>query len=138
MFKDNIFLKKKQSVETHFPGLLEATRDWFKIYKVPTGKPANKFAGDGKFYDRAFAVKTIQHDHESWKNLVKGGYDSEPDKKKGISLLNTSLDYSGSQRITSEQGLAAINESSQEFNPTPAFLEQVPIDTVHYIDRSKL
>ena len=68
----------------------------------------------------------------------KGGYDSTPDKKKGISLLNTSLDYTAGSKITSDEGLKAIEEASQPFNPTPAFVEQVPIDTVYYIDRSKL
>jgi inorganic pyrophosphatase len=125
-------------VETHLPGLLDATRDWFRIYKVPTGKPVNKFASDGKFFDKAFALKTIQHDHESWLNLIKGGYNAEPEKKKGISLLHTTLDNSDENKITSDQGLKAIEEASQAFNPVPAFIEQVPIDTVHYIDRSKL
>lgn len=124
-------------VETHLPGLLDATRDWFRIYKVPTGKPANQFAANGKFFDRAFAVKTVQHDHESWKNLVKGGYDATPEKKKGISLLNTSLDYSA-ERVNGEHALKSIEDASQPFNSTPAFVEQVPIDTVYYIDRSKL
>ncbi len=125
-------------VETHLPGLLDATRDWFRIYKVPTGKPVNQFAADGKFFDRAFAVKTIQHDHESWKNLVKGGYDATPEKKKGISLSNTSLDYSGESRVSAEQAFASIEEASLPFNSSSAFVEQVPIDTVYYIDRSKL
>ncbi len=27
---------------------MQSTVDWFKIYKVPAGKPLNKFAFDGK------------------------------------------------------------------------------------------
>ena len=34
-------------VEAKMPGILEATRDWFRIYKVPTGKPMNEFAYKG-------------------------------------------------------------------------------------------
>ncbi|XP_038971635.1 soluble inorganic pyrophosphatase 6, chloroplastic-like isoform X2 [Phoenix dactylifera] len=30
-------------VEKHFPGTLMAIRDWFRDYKIPDGKPANKF-----------------------------------------------------------------------------------------------
>ncbi|KAJ1396566.1 Inorganic pyrophosphatase [Sesbania bispinosa] len=30
-------------VEKHFPGTLTAIRDWFRDYKIPDGKPANKF-----------------------------------------------------------------------------------------------
>lgn len=59
-------------VETQLPGLLDATRDWFRIYKVPTGKPANIFAENGKFYDKAFALEQINHDYELWRDAIKG------------------------------------------------------------------
>ena len=32
------------------PGMLEATRDWFRIYKFPTGKPMNEFAYNGEYW----------------------------------------------------------------------------------------
>ncbi|KAK3751997.1 hypothetical protein QZH41_010965, partial [Actinostola sp. cb2023] len=35
-------------VEKHMPGLLNATVDWFRIYKVPSGKPMNEFAFDAE------------------------------------------------------------------------------------------
>lgn len=35
-------------VEKHFPGTLTAIRDWFRDYKIPDGKPANKFGLDNK------------------------------------------------------------------------------------------
>jgi len=28
------------------PGLLDTTREWFRIYKMPTEKPLNQFAFD--------------------------------------------------------------------------------------------
>jgi hypothetical protein len=34
------------------PGLLEATHQWFRIYKIPDGKPENKFAFGGKAQGR--------------------------------------------------------------------------------------
>lgn len=37
-------LNNVTDIETHFPGLLAGTRRWFKTYKVPDGKPENKFA----------------------------------------------------------------------------------------------
>ena len=125
-------------VETHLPGLLDATRDWFKIYKIPTGKPANNFAENGKFFDREFSLKTIQHDHHSWLNMIKGGYDAEPKQRDGISLLNTSLDYEAHPKIADDVAVVAINEASQEFIREPAYVDQLSIDTVFYIDRSKL
>jgi len=39
-------------VERHMPGLLAATRDWFRIYKIPDGREANEFAFGGEFRGR--------------------------------------------------------------------------------------
>ncbi|XP_020256306.1 soluble inorganic pyrophosphatase 6, chloroplastic-like [Asparagus officinalis] len=39
-------------VEKHFPGTLTAIRDWFRDYKIPDGKPANKFGLDNKAADK--------------------------------------------------------------------------------------
>lgn len=125
-------------VEAQCPGLLEATRDWFKIYKIPTGKPANNFAENGKFYNREFALKQIDHDYNLWLNMAKGGYEATPEKKKGLSLDNTTLDYLPAARLTGEQASQVVSTSSEEFNPTPADVDRTAIDAVHYIDRSKL
>merc|ERR1711939_283410 len=37
-----------KDVERHLPGLLRATNEWFRIYKIPDGKPENQFAFSGK------------------------------------------------------------------------------------------
>lgn len=39
-------------VERLKPGYLEATVDWFRRYKVPDGKPENKFAFNDEFKDK--------------------------------------------------------------------------------------
>uniref|UniRef100_A0A8C6VF60 inorganic diphosphatase n=1 Tax=Naja naja TaxID=35670 RepID=A0A8C6VF60_NAJNA len=57
-------------VRKFFPGYLEATVDWCRLYKVPDGKPENKFAFNGTFKDKAFALEIIKSTHESWKALV--------------------------------------------------------------------
>ena len=41
--------------------------EWFKIYKMPDGKPANEFAFNGEPKDREFAEKIIAGTHESWR-----------------------------------------------------------------------
>lgn len=58
-------------VEEHCPGLLEATRRWFRLYKIPDGKPANQFAFGGEARDRAHALGIIEKTHGSWKELLK-------------------------------------------------------------------
>ena len=42
-------------VEKHMPGFLKATVEWFRIYKIPDGKPENQFAFNGEAKDREFA-----------------------------------------------------------------------------------
>lgn len=41
-FADSI--NEIEDVEEHYPGLLKATVEWFRFYKVPDGKPENEFA----------------------------------------------------------------------------------------------
>ena len=33
-----------EDVERHLPGYLRATEEWFRIYKIPDGKPEVSFA----------------------------------------------------------------------------------------------
>ena len=37
-----------EDVERHLPGLIRATNEWFRIYKIPDGKPENQFAFSGE------------------------------------------------------------------------------------------
>lgn len=124
-------------VETHCPGLLDSTKDWFKIYKIPTGKPANSFAQNGKFFDREFALNQINHDYKLWLNLVLGGYEKNSEKKEGISLENTTLDYIASYRFSAEEANNIIEKESENFNSQPDEVDQVAIDTIYYIERKK-
>ncbi|XP_045393349.1 inorganic pyrophosphatase 2, mitochondrial isoform X2 [Lemur catta] len=52
------------------PGYLEATLNWFRVYKVPEGKPENQFAFNGEFKNKAFALEIIKSTHECWKALL--------------------------------------------------------------------
>jgi inorganic pyrophosphatase len=49
-------LHSLDDVEKHLPGLLDATRDWFRIYMVPDGYPPNEYAFDGKFRDAEYVL----------------------------------------------------------------------------------
>ena len=48
----------------------QATVEWFRVYKMPTGKPPNKFAFEGEAKNRAFAMNIVQETHVQWQNLV--------------------------------------------------------------------
>ncbi|CEG64113.1 Putative Inorganic pyrophosphatase [Rhizopus microsporus] len=61
-----------QDVEKYFPQLIDATRHWFKIYKMPDGKPANQFAFNGQCKDKTYAEAVVKETHEAWKRLIEG------------------------------------------------------------------
>lgn len=52
-------LRDVDDVEREFPGLLRATVEWFRLYKVPDGKPVNNFAFNAEPKDRAFTLRVI-------------------------------------------------------------------------------
>lgn len=58
------------------PGLLEATRQWFRDYKIPDGKGQNKFALGGKYRSAAETMDTIVECHEAWQRLIAGKVES--------------------------------------------------------------
>lgn len=59
------------------PGLLEATRQWFQDYKLPDGKPQNKFALSGAYRNLRETVDTILECHDAWRRLVEGKSSAE-------------------------------------------------------------
>lgn len=65
-------LNDASDIEVNCPGLLDATRRWFTVYKIPDGKPANNFAFDGQVQDKAFAMRVIMETNEMWRELREG------------------------------------------------------------------
>ncbi|KAI3659592.1 hypothetical protein MP638_002040 [Amoeboaphelidium occidentale] len=61
-----------EDVEKNMPGLLRATNEWFRIYKIPDGKPENVFAFGGEAKNKAYAMNVIKETNESWKSLITG------------------------------------------------------------------
>lgn len=61
-----------QDIERLMPGLLAATRRWFRCYKVADGKPENQFAFAGECKDRQFALDIIHESHRFWQKLSQG------------------------------------------------------------------
>ncbi|XP_054167004.1 inorganic pyrophosphatase-like isoform X2 [Oppia nitens] len=111
-----------QDVEMLMPGLMRATHEWFKIYKIPDGKPPNQFAFNGEPKNREFAEKIVSQTHKHWKDLV-GGTDGTELSLKNITLGNThSIDV---------QSAGAIVNQSQESTALP----EKPIDDQTAIDK---
>lgn len=77
----NIYYSDIEDVEKHLPGLIRATNEWFRIYKIPDGKPENVFAFNGEAKSKKYATEIVRETHEAWKALISGNTD-----KKGIEV----------------------------------------------------
>ncbi|KAG0224501.1 cytoplasmic inorganic pyrophosphatase [Mortierella sp. GBAus27b] len=64
-------LNNIEDVERHLPGLIRATNEWFRIYKIPDGKPENQFAFSGEAKNREYALNIIKEAHDAWERLIK-------------------------------------------------------------------
>lgn len=100
-------------VEKLMPGLLQATRDWFRIYKFPTGKPMNEFAFNGEWKDRAFAEKVIAETNGHWKILManKGVADD-------VTTSNTTVQNSYGY-LSAGEGTQILNKQAEAAAVTP-------------------
>jgi nucleosome-remodeling factor subunit len=114
-------------VELLMPGLLKATHEWFKVYKIPDGKPANQFAFNGHPKGREFAEKTILETNKFWKELMSSTDQQELDR--------TNLSVAGSPgHVTAEEGEAVIAAAPAAGPERPiSVAEQVAIDKWHFI-----
>jgi len=85
-----------EDVERHLPGLIRATNEWFRIYKIPDGKPENAFAFSGEAKNKKYATAIVHECHEAWKRLVNG---ESPAKTPSydLSIANLTIDGSPGQ-----------------------------------------
>lgn len=62
-------------LELKLPGIVSSIREWFRTYKIPDGKPPNRFALDERCMDATYAMAVVDDTHASWKMLVTGSKD---------------------------------------------------------------
>lgn len=86
-------LNSLSDVEEHFPGLLAATRHWFRDYKRPDGKPSNEFAFGGKAKEADFTLEIIDACHKAWKEGLLNGTSSEANYDNTNATLEGSKGY---------------------------------------------
>ncbi|KAJ6085331.1 hypothetical protein N7499_004960 [Penicillium canescens] len=90
-----------EDVERHLPGLLRATNEWFRIYKIPDGKPENQFAFSGECKNKKYAEDVIRECSDAWEKLISG-----KTPRGEISLANSQVE--GSADRVDQSQLAAI------------------------------
>lgn len=110
-------------IEKHCPGLLKATIEWFKIYKIPDGKPENQFAFNGEAKPRDFALHIIDEVHQHWQNLVK------QEASTGIICSNVTVEDSPF-KITTEVAKETLGKEFELVEPQS--VEPI-VDKWHYI-----
>jgi len=110
-----------EDIERLKPGFLKATVEWFKIYKIPDGKPENKFAFNGEPKNAEFALKTIKETHEFWVQLSN---------KQAENTTNLSL-----ERVTdpNSQFKLSSDAATDIVNQNPPRGEAKPVDP--YVDK---
>ncbi|XP_066961744.1 uncharacterized protein Nurf-38 isoform X1 [Macrobrachium rosenbergii] len=111
-------------VEQHMPGFLKATVEWFKIYKIPDGKPENQFAFDGMAKDREFAHKIIMETHEAWQNLVEGTADAGGLDNTCVLIPNAA------NKMNTDEAEQVVNQAAEPASATPV---DPKVDLWHYV-----
>ncbi|XP_068950811.1 inorganic pyrophosphatase 2, mitochondrial isoform X2 [Petaurus breviceps papuanus] len=100
-------------VRKHKPAYLEATHDWFRLYKVPDGKPENKFAFNGEFKDKDFALEVIECAHKYWKALLHKKSDGGEINCVNVQVYDSPFCCSKEEaRCIVQSAATAINEDS--------------------------
>ncbi|KAI5798851.1 inorganic pyrophosphatase [Geopyxis carbonaria] len=100
-----------EDVERHMPGLLRATNEWFRIYKIPDGKPENQFAFSGECKNKKYATDVIRECAEAWDKLMTGKADPNT-----IATTNLTVNHS-SARVEASQ-LPPVN-AGENLSPAP-------------------
>merc|ERR1712032_200226 len=102
-----------EDVERHLPGLIRATNEWFRIYKIPDGKPENVFAFSGEAKSKKYAVEIIHECHEAWRKLVTGEIPAKTEKYD-LAIHNTQVKGSKGLVSTSDQVYTSLPADSRK------------------------
>ncbi|KAK1774975.1 inorganic pyrophosphatase [Copromyces sp. CBS 386.78] len=100
-----------EDVERHLPGLIRATNEWFRIYKIPDGKPENQFAFTGECKNKKYAMDVVRECNEAWERLITG-----KTAPGGISTTNVNVQHSSSRVAPDQLPPLPANE---ELTPAP-------------------
>jgi inorganic pyrophosphatase len=65
------FIDDITDVPKFLPGCLDAVREWLRVYKICQGGEETKFAFDGDFQDKAYALSILHESNLMWSNLTK-------------------------------------------------------------------
>lgn len=113
-------LNDVDDIDRLLPGYLAATNEWFRVYKMPAGKPENTFAFNGEAKNKEFALQILHETHEQWLHLVA------QDSAK-ISLVNTTQDK---HRVSPGEAAEIVAKAAP---PAPAAAVDPSVHKWHFI-----
>jgi len=118
-------------VHKHMPGLIDATREWFRTYKMPgSDSPPNEFAFNGKAKNKAFALDIIEQTNQQWKKLIR----KETTTAKVACQNVSAVDSDSSYRI-SEAEATEITHSCESKTDAADLPED--IDMMYYLSADR-
>ncbi|KAJ3397888.1 inorganic diphosphatase [Chytriomyces confervae] len=117
-----------EDVERHMPGILRASNEWFRIYKIPDGKPENNFAFSGEAKNKAYATEVIHETNEAWKKLITKAIPAATEHYN-IKVVNTEVADSPYKVDTGSAEYSAIPANA----PKPAAAIDGSIDKWFYL-----
>ncbi|KAJ7750221.1 inorganic diphosphatase [Mycena metata] len=111
-------LHNVDQLERECPGMITATKEWFRLYKLPDGKEQNTIELDGKVKGRDYAREIVRAAHEAWRNVVTAST-----SRAVVDLTNVTIRNSPGlvKRGDGDEDLySKLRESGQGSNPSKA------------------
>lgn len=115
-----------EDVEEYMPGLIKATVEWFKTYKVPDGNEPNTIGFDEEAQDSDFALQVVDDVHELWADLM--ARDSDPDD-----LVRACTQCESVAKISAGEAQDVLNEQP---DPGPELELDSEIDKNYFLTLS--
>jgi inorganic pyrophosphatase len=122
-------LNDLSDLKMYTPGLLKATLDWFRIYKIPAGSEPNKFGFNEDYQNRKTAEDVIHLMHLEWRDLFNTELTND---SQTFSLYNTQLQeqqyylskQDAQELVTNFKQNLVSNAQICDFNPKYHFVQR--------------
>jgi len=105
-----------EDIKKGYPGILDSVLKFFRVYKVPAGKPENVFAYNGEIKDRNLAMEVISYTNLAWREMITNCSISG----ENVGSFNTGNFLQGTE-CTVDQDTVRQDVARQHFyDPVPA------------------
>ncbi|KAJ7116796.1 inorganic diphosphatase [Mycena crocata] len=76
-------------LERECPGMVTATKEWFRLYKLPDGKDQNTLELGGEVKETDFAREILRKAHQGWRNVVTDNTSSDFVDPSNVTIRNS-------------------------------------------------